>query len=116
MFSTITKALPWNILQAIKRGKTTLPDDVAAVIEAASITKRFSDYDDEGPRMAVALGGPLRGMFIFSTDEAAARIRARWPWLNDLQVKRAVGYLEARVRIAASPARNSRRKNWVMDY
>lgn len=110
----IIKALPWNLVQAIKRGESTLPADVAAVIEAASITERHGD-EDTGPRIAVALGGPLRGMFIYSREEATARIRARWPWLNDGQMKHAADFLEARVRMS-QVGKPTKRKSWIFDY
>jgi hypothetical protein len=115
MLAGIIKAFPWGFIHAIKRGKAALPDDVAAVIEAARITERHGD-EDNGPRIAVALGGPLRGMFIYSHEEAESRIRARWPWLNDAQLKRAVSYLDARVRLAAQPNKPSKRKSWIFDY
>lgn len=104
-----------RLLLAIKGGRSRIPDDVASVIEAARMTLRSFD-DEEGPRVAVALGGPLRGMFIFSREAAEERIRGRWPWLNDSQVKAAVSYLESRVRLSISPADSTRRTSSVMAF
>ena len=104
-----------RLLLAIKGGRSRIPDDVASVIEAARMSLRSFD-DDEGPRVAVALGGPLRGMFIFSREAAEERIRGRWPWLTEAQLKAAVAYLEARVRLSISPADKPRRTSSVMAF
>lgn len=92
-----------------------LPPDVTAILESAAIVERPGD-EKTGPRMIVFLGGPLRGSFVFDREEAASRIRNRWPWLNDGQLKRAVDFLEARTRLAISPLSKPRRRNWVTDY
>lgn len=104
-----------RLLLAIKGGRSRIPDEVASVIEAARMTLRSFD-DEEGPRVAVALGGPLRGMFIFSREAAEERIRGRWPWLNDAQLKAAVAYLEARVIRSVSPADKPGRTSSVMAF
>jgi len=99
-----------------KLPKRTLPAEVADAIDAARIMQRGGDPDD-GPRIAVALGGGnLRGMFIFSTDEARRRIIARWPELSKAQVDRAVSYLAARVTLSITPASGSGRKPSVLDF
>ncbi len=96
--------------------KRTLPAEVADAIDAARIMQRGGD-PDAGPRIAVALGGGnLRGMFIFSTDEAQRRILARWPELSSAQVDRAVQYLAARVRLFAEPVQTDRRPPWIFRY
>lgn len=104
-----------RLLLAIKCGRARIPDEVASVIEASRTHLRSID-DDEGPRVAVALGGPLRGMFIFSRDAAEERIRGRWPWMNDSQVKAAVTYLEAKVQLSLSPADKPKRTSSVMSF
>lgn len=104
-----------RLLLAIKGGRARIPDEVSSVIEAARMSLRSFD-DDEGPRVAVALGGPLRGMFIFSREAAEERIRGRWPWLTEAQLKAAVAYLEARVRLSISPADKPRRGSSVMAF
>ena len=98
-----------------KRAANGLPAEVAAAIDAARIMPRTYD-EDEGHRVAVALGGRLVGAFIFSQDEAQRRIRARWPDLTDAQVGRAVAYLASRVRLAAEPVRREGRTPWVLRY
>lgn len=100
---------------ALRRAGSSLPDEVSSVIAAASITWRGYD-EDSGQRIAVALGGQLRGMFIYSRDEAKRRIEARWPWMNADQVRRAAAYLDARVRVECAEKKPRSKKNWVLDY
>lgn len=107
--------MPLKLVRSITRGESALPDEVSSVIEAAHIVEREGD-PETGPRLAISMGGPIRGMFIFSRAEADKRIRARWPWLTDAQVKRGVSYLEARVRVATQPNKPANRKNWVTNY
>lgn len=104
-----------NLICSITRGITVLPDEVSAAIKAARIVEREGD-PETGPRLAVSMGGPLRGMFIFSREEAGRRIRSRWPWLSDVQVNRGVSYLEDRVRLAAQPDKSAKRKKWITNY
>lgn len=101
-------------MRMIRRREAELPTEVVAVVEAASITVR-SSHGDDAARAFVALGGSMRGMFLFSSDEAEQRIRARWPWLSDQQVRRTTNYLKARVRLALKPIHPTR-KSWIFDY
>jgi hypothetical protein len=103
-----------KLVHSITRGESALPDEVSAVIEATHIVEREGD-PETGPRLAISMGGPIRGMFIFSRTEAEKRIRARWPWLTDAQVKRAVNFLDARIRTFRRPLK-AVRKNWIFDY
>lgn len=105
----------FKVWHALRRAGSSLPDEVAAVIAGASITWRGHN-EDSGPRVAVALGGPLRGMFIYSREEAQSRIEARWPWLDSDQVRRATDYLDARVRVECAEKKPRSKKNWVLDY
>lgn len=100
---------------ALRRAGSSLPDEVSSVIAGASITWRGYD-EDTGPRVAVALGGPIRGMFIYSREEAKRRIEARWPWMNADQVGRAAAYLDSRVRVECAEKKPRSKKNWVLDY
>lgn len=104
-----------ELITVFKRAKNCLPDEVTASLDAASILPRDIDHED-GPRVAVSLGAGIRGAFIFSKVEADRRFRARWPELSDTQVKRAIEYLNARVKIATLPNKRLRRKNWILDY
>lgn len=103
-----------RIAEGFARRKAGLPGYVAEVIEAAHVMVRSTTED--GPVVFVTLGGPMRGAFNYTTKEAAERIRKRWPELNKDQHDRAVSFLEARVRLAATPVKRERRKSWVMDY
>jgi len=103
-----------RLTEGFARRKAGLPGYVAEVIEAAHVMVRSTTED--GPVVFVALGGPMRGAFRYTTQEAAERIRKRWPELNKRQAERAASFLDARVRLAATPARRERRKSWVMDY
>lgn len=104
-----------RVSKLFARRKAGLPDEVAAAIEAAEVFPRPGS--DDAPRVFVALnGGLMRGSFEFSTDEARQRIARRWPELTSDQLDRAVAFLGARVRLAAAPIRNTRRKSWVFDY
>ena len=102
------------IQTALKRGELGLPEDLSERIKAADIFPRPSD-PESGQRIYV---GGFRGSFIFTRDEAEKRILSGWPELNKDQVRRAVAFLEARVRnVMASQHRGvARRKNWVNDY
>lgn len=104
-----------RLLLAIKGGRSRIPDDVASVIEAARMSLRSFD-DEEGARVVVHMAGPRRGMFVFSREAAEERIRGRWPWLSDAQLKAAVAYLEARVHLSVSPADKPRRTSSVMAF
>ena len=100
------------IQTALKRGETGLPEDLTERIKAADIFPRHGD-PETGLRIYVG----FRGSFIFTRDAAEKRIRKGWPELTDNQVRRAVAFLEARVRMATSQNRSERRrKNWVLDY
>lgn len=103
-----------KILRVLSLGSTKLPPEVANVIEAARINWRGYD-EDAGPRIVVMLGGPLRGSFVYSEEEAKRRIEARWPWLNAGQLRAACNFLEARVRIE-SAEKKERRKPWALDW
>ena len=105
----------FKMWHALRRAGGSLPDEVTSVISAASITWRGYD-EDSGPRVIVALGGPLRGAFVYSDEEAASRIEKRWPWLNPDQVRRATNYLGARVRVECTEKKQRIKKNWVLDY
>lgn len=103
-----------RVSRLFARRKAGLPDEVAAVIEAAEV---FVRPGKDAPRVFVALnGGLMRGSFEFSTEEARQRIAKRWPELTNEQLERAVSFVGARVRLAAAPMRNTRRKSWVFDY
>ena len=105
----------FKVWAALRLAGSSLPDEVSTVISAASITWR--GYDDEnGPRIAVALGGPLRGMFYYDRDEAERRIAARWPWLDREQLRRAADYLDARVHVECATKKPRSKKNWVLDF
>lgn len=101
------------IQTALKRGETGLPEDLSERIKAADIFPRQGD-PEAGPRIYVG----FRGGFIFTRDAAEKRIRKGWPELTDSQVRRAVSFLEARVRnaIAFQHRGVARRKSWVHDY
>lgn len=103
-----------RLAEGFARRKAGLPGYVAEVIEAAHVMVRSTTED--GPIVFVTLGGPMRGAFHYTAQDAAERIRKRWPELTKAQLERAASFLEARVRLAASPARKVRRKTWVMDY
>lgn len=103
-----------RIAEGFARRKAGLPGYVAEVIEAAHVMVRSTTED--GPVVFVTLGGPMRGAFNYTTNEAAERIRKRWPELNKEQHDRAVSFLEARVRLAAAPVSLKPRKNWIFDY
>ena len=103
-----------KLARSITRGKSALPDEVSDAIKAARIVEREGD-PETGPRLAISMGGPIRGMFIFSYAETDKRIRARWPWLTDAQVKRCVSYLEARIHTFRKPLVATRKK-WIFDY
>lgn len=101
------------IQTALKRGELGLPEDLTERIKAADIFPREGDAED-GLRIYVG----FRGGFIFTRDAAEKRIRKGWPELTDSQVRRAVSFLEARVRntIAFQHQAGTRRKSWVNDY
>ncbi len=103
-----------RLTEGFARRKAGLPGYVAEVIEAAHVMVRSTTED--GPVVFVALGGPMRGSFHYTTQEAAERIRKRWPELNKGQLERAVSFLEARVRLSTTPQARKHRKSWVMDY
>ncbi len=97
---------------------TGLPGDVAAVLEAANYSLREGNSEDE-PRVIVVLaGGGLRGAFAFEREDAARRIKARWPDLSAMQVKRGVDVLEAGAMRATAAANRGevKRKNWVTKF
>jgi hypothetical protein len=104
-----------KLVRSITRGKSALPDEVSDVVKAARIVQREGD-PETGPRLAISMGGPIRGMFIFSRAEAEKRIRSRWPWLTDNQVNRCVSYLEARVCLAIEPDKAVKRPKWITNY
>lgn len=109
MFASIARAL-------MGKPDNTLPDYVQAALSAARYLPRPGD-EEEGARVAVVLaGGGQRGAFFFSHEEAEKRVLARWPELNELQVKRCISQLEAGVMNAARLDAPPRRKNWVNDY
>lgn len=95
--------------------KSRLPDYVASVIESASVLIRDGE-DGYSHRVFVVLGGPMNGAFEFTQDEATKRIRRRWPELTTGQVQRTVSFLESRVRLESTPAKQERRKKWIFDY
>lgn len=100
------------IQSALKRGKAGLPPDLTAAIEAADVFPRAGD-PETGPRIYVG----FRGSFIFSREETEERVRKGWPELTNEQVRRAVDFLQARVRLATTNNQfERRRKNWVLDY
>lgn len=105
----------FKLWHALRQAGGSLPDEVTSIITAASITWRGYD-DDNGPRVIVALGGPLRGAFVYSDEEAVRRIKARWPWLNPDQLRRATNYLDSRVRVECAAKKPRSKKNWVLDY
>ena len=89
--------------------RASLPEDIQTVLSAAIVTVR--DSGDGDSRAVVGLG---RSMFY--ADEAADRIRKRWPELTARQVQRACDYLDARIRIAATPIKRERRRGWIHDF
>lgn len=103
-----------RIAEGFARRKSGIPSYVAEVIEAAHVMVRTTTED--GPLVFVTLGGPMRGAFNYTTNEAAERIRKRWPALNKEQHERAVLFLEARVRLSAAPASLKPQKNWIFNY
>lgn len=101
------------IQTAIKRGRAGLPPDLTAAVEAADIFERPGDIET-GRRICVC---GFCGSFIFSRAEAEKRIRKHWPELSNDQMRRAVDFLQSRVRLAmAKNPFESRRKSWVHDY
>lgn len=103
-----------RLAESFARRKAGLPGYVAEVIEAAHVMVRSTTED--GPVVFVALGGPMRGAFRYTPQEAAERIRKRWPELSKGQHERAVSFLEARVRLTSTPLARERRRSWVTDY
>jgi hypothetical protein len=103
-----------RLAAVLSRKQSALPEHVQLVLDAAFISLREGP-DGEGDRAVIGLDGPRRGMFELD-DQTADRIRSRWPELNAGQVKRAVSYLAARVRLAAMPTRRERRRSWVFDF
>ncbi len=86
-----------------------LPEDVQTILSAAIVTLR--DSEDGDSRALIGLG---RSMFY--ADDAAERIRKRWPELTGQQVQRACDYLDARIRIAATPIKKERRRGWIHNF
>lgn len=101
------------IKTALQRGDTGLPADLTERIKGADTYLRAGDLAT-GPRVHVG----FRGDFIFTRDAAEKRIRKGWPELTENQVRRAVDFLEARVRMAIVSQNRveHRRKSWVHDY
>lgn len=107
-----------GIVRALTGRATGLPGDVSSILEAANYSLREGSSEDE-PRVVVILaGGGLRGAFVFEREDAARRIKARWPELSATQVKRGVDVLEAGAMRATAAANRGevKRKNWVNKF
>lgn len=88
-----------------------LPESIEAELSACTVTTRETD---DGEVRAVIIG--LGGRAIYG-DQVKASIRSRWPELTDRQVQRACDFLDARVRLAATPSRQARRRSsWIWNF
>lgn len=100
-----------RLAEIFARRQAGLPEYVEAELAACTVTTRDTD---DGESRAVIMG--LGGRAIYR-DQIEARIRKRWPELNHRQVQRACDFLDARVRLEATPSRQARRRSsWIWNF
>lgn len=101
---------------------TSLPADVLAAIEGASIIHRHSVDDDGTPRIFVQWAHRGMQSFLYTDETAAESLAKLYPELNDRQIVRAcfamAGVVKASLR---GPAQFEgqvvrEKKNWVTNW
>ena len=90
---------------------STLPADLAACIEAASVYPRHAGAEGD-VRAIVQLDG--QG-WVHDDETTRTQLLRRWPELQPAQLRRAVRHIGAKVRQACAPSRTERR-HWMNDF
>lgn len=87
---------------------------VQEVLDAAAIVSR--EPNDDGPR-TVVISRTLGLAFVFTHEDAAARIQRGFPELSARGVKRATEYLAAKVaNTRKQPLKVKRRRSWIHSW
>lgn len=94
---------------------STIPAELVASIEAATVTWRSQD-DDGNPRCMVHIVG-LGGWYFDGAEHAAERVARHWPELHEAACKRAGQLIGANIgkrnRDSYQP---ERKRSWVWDW